>query len=131
MSVEENLDLVRRGYAAFSAGDMDTLRESFAPDVVQIIPGSSPLSGTHKGVDAVLALYGKLFELSDGTMRVELEDLWSDGGDRVAALHRASAQRNGKTMDVREVLLFTLADGKVTEIQDFVADIGENDAFWS
>ena len=29
-----NEDLIRRGYDAFSSGDMDTLRELFHPDIV-------------------------------------------------------------------------------------------------
>jgi ketosteroid isomerase-like protein len=33
-----NEDLIRRGYAAFSRGDMDTLRELFHPDIVCTLP---------------------------------------------------------------------------------------------
>jgi uncharacterized protein len=131
MAVRDNLEVVRRGYAAFSAGDTATLSELFAPDVVHVVPGSSPLAGAHKGPQNVLAMYGKLAELSGGTVRVELEDVLSDGGDRVIAIHRASAERNGQTLAEREALLFTIVDGKVAEIQDFFADIERNDSFWS
>lgn len=131
MAVEDNLEVVRRGYAAFSAGDMATLSELFAPDIVHVVPGSSQLAGAHKGPQNVLAMYGKLAELSGGTVRVELEDVLSDGGDRVVAIHRATAERNGQTLTEREALLFTIVDGKVAEIQDFFADIERNDSFWS
>ena len=66
-------------------------------------------------------MYGKVAELSGGSVRVELEDVLSDGGGRVIAIHRANAERNGQTLAVREALLFTIVDGKVTEIQDFSA----------
>lgn len=131
MTVQENLDLVRRGYAAFSSGDTATLSELFAPDIVHTVPGSSPLAGSHKGPQDVLTMYGKLAELSNGSVRVELEDVLSDGGDRVIAIHQSTAERNGQQLSVREALLFTIADGKVAEIQDFFADIEANDAFWS
>lgn len=131
MTVEENFDLVRRGYAAFNAGDADTLIEVFAPDIVHAIPGSSAIAGTHKGTQDVLALYGRLAELSAGSVRVELEDVLSDGGNRVIAIHRTTAERNGQTMSEREALLFTIVDGKVTEIQDFFTDIDSFDSFWS
>lgn len=131
MSVEDNLELVRRGYAAFGAGDADTLSELFAPDIVHAVPGSSPLSGDHKGTPAVLALYGQLAELSGGSIRIELEDVLSDGGNRVIAIHRANAVRNDQTMSAREALLFTIVDGKVVEIQDFFAGIATIDSFWS
>jgi hypothetical protein len=131
MTVEDNYDVVRRGYAAFSAGDTDTLTELFAPDIVHTVPGSSAVSGAHKGPQNVLAMYGKLAELSGGSVRVELEDVLSDGGSRVIAIHRANAERNGQTLAVREALLFTIVDGKVTEIQDFFGDIEAADAFWT
>jgi ketosteroid isomerase-like protein len=131
MTVQENLDLVRRGYAAFSAGDAEGLMAVFAPDIAHIVPGSGPISGAHKGVEAVLALYGQLAERSNGTMRVDLETVTSDGGDRVVAIHTATAERNGATITQRDALLFTISDGKVVEIQDFMEDIDANDAFWS
>jgi ketosteroid isomerase-like protein len=131
MSVEENLELVRRAYAAFSAGDAATLMEVFAADIVHAIPGSSAIAGSHKGTQDVLTMYGRLAELSGGSMRVELEDVLSDGADRVISIHRTTAERNGQTMAEREALLITIVDGKVAEIQDFFTDIGSIDAFWS
>jgi uncharacterized protein len=105
--------------------------ELFAPDIVHAVPGSSAVSGAHKGPQNVLAMYGKLAELSGGTVRVELEEVLSDGGSRVIAIHRTNAERNGQTLSVREALLFTIVDGKVTEIQDFFGDIEAVDSFWS
>ena len=36
-----NEDLIRRGYDAFSSGDMDTLRELFHPDIVWHAPAAA------------------------------------------------------------------------------------------
>ena len=76
-------------------------------------------------------MYSQLAELSGGSMRIELEDVLSDGGNRVIAIHRANAERNGQTLSDREALLVTIVDGKVAEIQDFFADIARTDSFWS
>jgi ketosteroid isomerase-like protein len=132
MSVQANLDLVRKGYAAFSAGDAATLSVLMSPDVVHIVAGSSPLSGPHKGIEAVLTMYGQLAELSAGTIKVDLQDVVSDGGNRVIAIHRSSGTRpDGRSLSMQEALLFTISDGKVVEIQDFFADIEAQDAFWA
>jgi ketosteroid isomerase-like protein len=130
MAVAENLELVRRGFAAFSAGDIDGLSAMLSPDVVHSVPGSSDLSGAHKGRPNVLALYGQLVERSAGSIRVELEDVLSDGGDRVVAILMATAERDGKSLAAREVLLFTIAGDTIAEIQDFFSDIERNDSFW-
>ena len=44
-------DIVRRGYQAFSEGDMATLGSLYTDDVVQTMPGKNQLSGEYKGRD--------------------------------------------------------------------------------
>ena len=126
-----NEDVVRQGYKAFSEGDMDTLRSLFAPDAVHVATGSSQVAGEYNGVDAILAYYGKLFELSDGTFRAELENVKVEGDDTVVATHRDKGQRGGKTLDQDEDLTFTISDGKITRLVEKHSDQATYDAFWS
>jgi ketosteroid isomerase-like protein len=131
MDIEQNLETVRAGYAAFVSGDMETLMALYNDDAVHVVPGSSQVSGAHKGKDSILALYGKLFELSDGTLRIQLDHVLSDGGDQVVAIHTSSLVMDGETYTQTEALLFTLTNGKVAEIRDFFADIALNDRLFS
>jgi ketosteroid isomerase-like protein len=131
MTAEQNIETVRQGYAAFSSGDMESLMRLYRPDAAHLVPGSSPVSGAHKGHAGIQELYGDLFERSNGTMTVELEHVLSDGGNRVIAIHRGSVEKDGEVVTTTDALLFTFADGKIAEIQDFVADIAANDALWS
>lgn len=124
---ERLVEIVRQTYDAFSRGDLDTLMEHFDDDVTHIVPGSSKVSGRHVGREAVLALYGRLFELTAGTLRVELERLVTDGEHRVIASHTATMSDAGETVSQLAAILFTLRDGRVVEIQDFFADIALND----
>jgi len=131
MTDHENVEVVRRQYAAFEAGDVDALIGLFSPDIVHHVPGSAAVSGDHRGPEAVLAMYGKLVEMSEGSISVVLEDLLSDGGHRVIAVHRATAERHGQNVTTREALMFTIVDGKVVEVQDFFTDIAAMSRFWS
>lgn len=131
MTVEQNMETVRRGYEAFSTGDMETLMTLYADDAVHIVPGNSQVSGAHKGKGDIQSLYGKLFELTDGTMRLRLDSVLSDGGNRVVAVHTSTLEHEGETVEQVEALLFTLVDGKVKEIQDFFGDIERNDQLFS
>ena len=128
---DANEDLVRRGYQAFAEGDMETLGSLYAPDAVHVATGSSQVSGEYKGVDAILAYYGRLFELSDGTFAAELQSVRSEGDDTVVATHRDKGQRGGKTLDQDEDLTFTIADGKITRLVENHSDQATYDAFWS
>ena len=107
-----NEEIVRQGYKAFGEGDMDTLRSLFAPDAVHSAPGNNPLSGEYKGIDDILAYYGKLFEraTAPSTLSSKRE---REGDDTVVATHRNKAQRGDKTLDQDETLTFTIAEGKI------------------
>ncbi len=48
-TTDDNEEIVRKGYAAFSAGDLDALAEVMSPDVVHLAPGSNQTSGEYPG----------------------------------------------------------------------------------
>jgi ketosteroid isomerase-like protein len=125
-----NEDLVRRGYDAFSRGDMDTLRELFDPGIVWHFPGRSVLAGDHRGVDAVLGFFGRTMELTGGTFQVQLHDVVADDRHTVG-MHVATGQREGRTLEGREVLVFDVRDGKVVEAWQYIEDQYAYDEFFS
>ena len=116
-----NEDLIRRGYDAFSRGDMDTLRELFHPDIVWHAPGRNQLAGDYQGIDAVLGYFGRIMELSDGNFRAEVHDVIANDEHGVG-LHVAHAERAGSTLQDNTVLVFQVSDGKVTEVWQYWAD---------
>ncbi len=126
-----NEDLVRAGYAAFGAGDIESLRETyFDPGIVWHFPGNNPFSGDFEGIDAVIGWLGRSFEASGGTISIELHDVLANDEHAVALAH-VTAQRNGKSLDDSGVQLFHVSNGKVTEVWTYSADQAASDAFWS
>jgi ketosteroid isomerase-like protein len=123
--------LVRRGYAAFNAGDIETLQQIMARDVVQHVPGTGPLAGAYKGIDAVLGYYGRLAESTDGTFRAHLIDVHGDGQGHVTAVHQFSATRNGVTRVGRGSIVFTVLGDRATDLLELHADLPGDDAFWA
>src|SRR2546428_2280774 len=61
-----NAALVERLYAAFDAGDRGALKKLIAEDAVWHVPGSTEISGDHRGHEAIFAYLAKLAELSGG-----------------------------------------------------------------
>jgi ketosteroid isomerase-like protein len=108
---------------------MEHLRSIYTPDVVQRMPGNNQLSGEYKGVDNVIELYGREFELSGGTFSVELKSVKTTG-DKVVSVHHAKAQREGKTLDADETIEFTFAGDKVSRLDLTFADQAGEDGFW-
>src|SRR2546428_7653130 len=73
-----NVELLQKGYDAFEKGDLDTLRELFAADIVFHTTGHSPLAGDYRGQDEVFGFFGKLVELTGGTFKIERHAVLAD-----------------------------------------------------
>jgi len=130
MADHPNAELVRRGYAAFSAGDIATMNELFAEDVAWHWPGNHPVSGEHRGRDAVFAAFMKFAELSGGTLKLEVHDVVANDEHAVALTH-VTASRGGKRLDMLGADVFHIAGGKVSEGWGFAEDQRLDDEFWS
>jgi ketosteroid isomerase-like protein len=131
MAGEQNVEVVRKGFEAFGKGDMDTLRnEVFSANTVWHAGGRNQLSGDYRG-DEVFQWFGKLFELSGGTFKVDLHDITSSD-EHVVALTSASAQREGKTLqDAKGAQVHHFEGGKISETWFHAEDPYTFDEFWS
>ncbi|MET9433694.1 nuclear transport factor 2 family protein [Streptomyces sp. NPDC006551] len=130
MSMHPDAVLVRKGYEAFSKGDMETLGSLMTGDCTQFSPGQSQVSGHHKGRDNIIDHERELFELSNGTMRVELEGVYPDGRGHVMSAHKWFAERGDRGIEMKGGIFFTIVGGKITDIDECVEDIDQADAFW-
>src|SRR5687767_4951047 len=67
MSEQQNLDVVRQGYAAFGRGDLQELLSLLDPQVTWTTPGPAelPTAGTRRGHAAVGEFFGTLLNLFD------------------------------------------------------------------
>ena len=70
----------------------------FTEDAVWHLGGSGGLSGDKQGLDAILAYFGELFTRSDGTIKVDLDDLIG-GENHTVGFQSVHAQRNGAAID--------------------------------
>ena len=120
----------RAGFAAFAAGDLSSLGELFTPGVVWTIPGDSQVSGTYRGLDEVVAMLRRLPELTDGTYRAE--PLWTVADDEHASVaYRATGRRGDRSIDVVQVLVCTVEEGRIAEVLALPADPKAFADFWA
>ncbi|MGQ4362438.1 nuclear transport factor 2 family protein [Streptomyces sp. SAS_272] len=131
MAEHPHAALVREGYEAFSRGDMDTLRGLMTGDCTHHVPGSHPLSGDFKGLDAITDMYGRLFSETAGSMRVELRNVMVDGRGHAVSMHRFTADRGGKHLEDDGCIVFRIVGDKITDLDECVSDIDTSNEFWS
>jgi uncharacterized protein len=129
-NAKDNITLVRRGFEAFNKGDFATLKEVLSADCVQHMSGTNRFSGEHKGLDNVLEMYGEIGALTDGTFEAVLGDVYAtDHG--VIAQFTSKASRNGRSLEQKNSLVFTIVDGKATDLDEVPLNGEVNDAFWA
>jgi uncharacterized protein len=109
MSEQDNIEIIKRGYEAFSAGDLDAAMDAFADDVEWVQPGESAISGTYHGKTEVMEYLGRLAEKS---VTVKVNRLLADGDLVVALTEVTMGDESGNDADV-----FTLRDGKTVRVQ--------------
>jgi uncharacterized protein len=129
MADSPQVELIRRGYAAFASGDIATLNDIFADDIEWTIPGRSQIAGTRKGKAEVFDFFGQLAALSENTFSLELIDLLGSD-DHVVGLVHESAHRGDHRLDLDATHIWQVRDGKAVSFAAQTADQYADDEFY-
>src|SRR4051794_5142452 len=113
-----NADILRRGYAAFAAGDLPQVLAVLNDDIEWTEPAGFVYGGTFTGVDAVVQnIFARLASEWD-TYLVE-PDMFICEGDQVAALGWLSGtyKATGIAFRARFVHWWTMTDGRASRFE--------------
>jgi ketosteroid isomerase-like protein len=95
----ENVEIVRAGFEAWNAGDMDAYRELLHPEVTMRAPPRWPEPGPFVGRDAVLRQCIRLRDAWDSDTAKPTAD-FIDLGDRVVTRMIFHSQGQGPEMNM-------------------------------
>jgi len=126
---EQDMEAVRKLYAALLARDIPALTRAFAHSTYHV-PGNNIVSGTYRGSEEILGLFARTAAETDNTLTFELHDLVG-GENHIVMLDRAVARRGGRTLDQSRVLIAHVENGITTDVWLVVDDEYEFDEFWS
>lgn len=113
---QENLELIRAGFAAHNRGDLDALTEVYDPDVVF----ETLLLGTRHGKEAIRLIYEENQKTLSGYTVDPVELI--DSGDQVVAVAQVTGVGpvSQIAMDGDQfAFLFTIKNGRVVREQAF------------
>ena len=130
MARAENEEIVRGIFEAFAQKRGFALRDVFADDATWTVPGSGTMAGTFRGREEIFDFLGRLPKETDGTYSSTLIDVLASD-DRAAAVYRASGERNGRSLELDQVLLFRIEGGLVREALALPSDPAAFDMFWA
>jgi len=102
----------------------------FAHDVCWRVGGRNPMTGEYRGWRAVVEFLRRTTSETDGTYRSELRYAFADD-DKGVAVYRARGARNGRELDIDQVLLCRFRDGRIVDVTAAPVDSVAFDEFWS
>jgi ketosteroid isomerase-like protein len=111
---QENVEIVRRGNAAFNAGDVDTFLEVLAPDAefqdLASAPDQSPVVKGHAAIREVWTLWSAAFD----EFRADVDEYIDRGDVVICAVHwLGKGKGSGLSVDTHQFDVYDLHDGRI------------------
>lgn len=130
MADHPNLEMLRRGMAAFAARDRDALDELFDENLVWHHGGTSELAGDYFGTEEVFTLFARRAALTDETYRVVVESAVANDVF-ITVLSRAHARIGARSYDDALCSVYRVIDGKLIEAWTLPAHPDVEERFYS
>ena len=113
---EESIEVVRTYLRVWNAGDMEGVRELYAPDTVMEVPTDWPESGPFVGRDAVMRQLNQARAAFDSDSVEFLTDPVAVG-DRVVVRTGWHGIGRGPQSDMEWTVVSTIRDGLLVNVQ--------------
>jgi len=123
---EQNKEVVLKFIRAFSDGDAETAKTCLAPDALTVAKGFGKLSGP-RPYELIVATTAAFKELIPTGLRPTFHTVTAEG-DRVAVEFEGNATLvNGASYCNQYCMIFTLADGKIKNVNEYYCTILADD----
>jgi ketosteroid isomerase-like protein len=120
---QENVEIVKAGFEAWNAGDMNALGELYHPDVIMRMPEGWPEPGPYVGREAVMRAYEQLRGTWDADALEPISD-FIGAADRVVARYFWRGAGYGPEANLELTAVYTLRNRKIV-YQEFFWDHAE------
>ena len=112
-----NEDLVRKGSEALAAHDYDTFLTFQHEDVVV----HAPMNQTLRGHDEIKQNFEQMDSMLDSPSDLTVHDILAND-EHAVVLAKVSATKGGKTIDMDQVIVIHVEDGKAKEVWVHLTD---------
>ena len=133
MGITENKQVVSGFINALASGNVDILNSTLADDATWWLPGSLPVSGTHRGKKGIfegfLAKAAPLFQ--PGSLAIDVRNTIAEG-DCVAVEWIARGKTaKGKSYENYYHIMFEVKGGKIQAVREYVDTLYAKEVLFS
>lgn len=118
---EQNVEIIRRGFASLSREGIDSLAEFLHPEFVTETPPDMALEpDTYVGIPGIRRWFDSFYDAVD-EVRFEADEFIDVGGDKVMVEARMIVRGRDSGIEVEQhmVQVWTLRDGLATRLEVF------------
>ena len=121
MSAEQNKEMVKATWTAFSKGDIKTAFGNMADNVSWLVPGTNPeVAGVKRGKDEILKFMGSVGTLFPEGLQSEITRAHATDDAVILELTNRGKVSNGKQYENEYCFVFELENGKIRRIREYV-----------
>ena len=125
-----NALILEKIYADFAAGDIESMLRSCDEKITFQVPGKSRLAGKFTKENFKSAFVDPLFELSQGTLKIEVHDILASDRHGVVLASDSFLRREEK-VELRTVHVWRFEKGKPVAWYEYPRDLYRFDEVWS
>jgi len=133
MGNAENKKVVLGFVEALASGNLDALKAALADDVTWWIPGSLPVSGTHRGKKAIFEDFlGKAATLFEPrSLSIQVRNTIAEGDCVAVEWVARGKSAKGKPYENYYHLMFEVKNGKIQAIREYVDTLYAKEVLFS
>ncbi|RIV22436.1 nuclear transport factor 2 family protein [Fibrisoma montanum] len=122
---------VKTFLTAVQKGDQATLGALIHPNIRWNQPGSNRFSGAKQSNMEVFQMVGGMYEASANTLQLtDIKQLTINGNKVACLIHWKAVQPGGGVLDVDNIDVYTVEDGKIVEAMIYSENVAQEDEFW-
>lgn len=133
MGATENKQVVFGFVEALSRGNIDAINAALADDATWWLPGSLPVSGTHRGkkgiFDGFLAKAAPLFQ--PGSLSIQVQNTIAEGDSVAVEWIARGKTAKGKTYENYYNVVFEVKGGKIQAVREYVDTLYAKEVLFS
>jgi ketosteroid isomerase-like protein len=115
---------------AVQQGNLEKVGALLHADVEWSQPGQNKVSGLKRSSGEVFQMVGTMFQLSSNTLQLTKFSTLSTNNNSVACLLHWNASQSGQELDVDNIDVYTVEQGKIVQVEIFSADEARENLFW-
>ncbi|MBT3366022.1 MAG: nuclear transport factor 2 family protein [Nitrospina sp.] len=118
-TTEESRNIVQKAVDALNSGDNEAFISYFADDFEFWMPGSTPVSGSTKGIAEFGELVGQVGDYLDVPIKIKITNFIANGEWVVLEAKGHGVTRNGEDYDNCYCHIWRVVDGKIVRFVEY------------